>query len=348
VEGDPGKSQHPLESIAQEIPYGQNIFLLLRRLQGLFPDHPKVGSARRPRAEVHFLRQVADLRFAPSTLSGFSFETRDDRPFLRIDHHLPGLMGPQGALPLVFTDYILTRRRHHFDPTTEAFLNIFQHRFFSLLFRSWALNRKEVDLDTPSEGRICGYFGALIGMKEPSQRESDSIPWQAKWFFSGYFAGAPRNRDSLEALLKDFFEVNVVIRDFYGHWLKMPRECCSRLGEHPDTGTVGMSLVLGSRFFDRQLKFRICLGPMNYEAFQSFLPGSRNYQILMDWVRLFTRRELDWDLQLILKKEEIPPCIPGKGLQLGYNCWLTSKEPEKDVCDSVFQPDTTNALLNSN
>ncbi|MCB1825707.1 MAG: type VI secretion system baseplate subunit TssG, partial [Candidatus Competibacteraceae bacterium] len=40
-----------------------------------------------------------------------------------------------------------------------------------------------------------------------------------------------------------------------------------------------------------------------------------------------------WDVNLILRKEEVPPLRLGEGSQLGWTTWLTSQPPDRDVDD---------------
>jgi type VI secretion system protein ImpH len=80
--------------------------------------------------------------------------------------------------------------------------------------------------------------------------------------------------------------------------------------------------VLGSRVWDRQHKFRIHLGPLTLDQYESFLPGGTPLGKLVDWVRTYLCFELDWDVRLLLHQHEVPSVKLGGGQRLGWTSWL--------------------------
>ncbi len=77
------------------------------------------------------------------------------------------------------------------------------------------------------------------------------------------------------------------------------------------------------------------MGPMNLVEFQRILPGRRQTcgDALVAWVRNYIGDELFWDVNLILRKEEVPPLRLGEGSQLGWTTWLTSQPLDRDADD---------------
>ena len=73
------------------------------------------------------------------------------------------------------------------------------------------------------------------------------------------------------------------------------------------------------------------MGPMGLADFQRFLPGSDSLRRLVDWVRNYIGDELLWDVNLVLRKEEVPPLALGEGSRLGWTTWLNSQPPEHDA-----------------
>ena len=69
----PGQTADTIEYFRQleEAPYRYSFFKVLRRLEGLSADKPRLGKAVRPRDESIRLGQEPSLVFAPSTLSYF-------------------------------------------------------------------------------------------------------------------------------------------------------------------------------------------------------------------------------------------------------------------------------------
>ena len=53
------------------------------------------------------------------------------------------------------------------------------------------------------------------------------------------------------------------------------------------------------------------MGPMDLDRFTDFLPGGRSLTRLVDWVRNYVGFEFDWEVQLVLARDEVPGHPPG-------------------------------------
>jgi type VI secretion system protein ImpH len=243
------------------------------------------------------------------------------------------LFGPQGPLPLHLTEYARDRSRNHGDHTFACFADIFHHRMLCLFYRAWADAQPTVSFDRPETDRFHVYIGAPFGLGMPSLWNRDAAPDLAKLHYAGRLVGQTRNPEGLQAILADFFNLPVTIENFVGHWLPLSEASRCRLGETPSTGLLGVTAVIGERVWDCQYKFRIVFGPMALEEFQRFLPGSDSLRRLVAWVRNYVGDELLWDVNLILKREEVPPLQLGEGTQLGWTTWLTTQPLERDADD---------------
>ena len=87
-------------------PYAFDFFALMRRIDALSPNAPRLGRALRPSFEPVRLGQDPELDFAPAAIS--SHETSAHGP-PRIGVRFFGLFGPHGPLPLHLTDYARER-----------------------------------------------------------------------------------------------------------------------------------------------------------------------------------------------------------------------------------------------
>jgi len=61
-------------------------------------------------------------------------------------------------------------------------------------------------------------------------------------------------------------------------------------------------------FWDSQSKFRIKIGPVNLQEFKAFVPLGSAFRPTTDLLRLVAGPEFDFDLQLVVKAEEVPAC----------------------------------------
>lgn len=310
-------------------PYRYDFYQTLRHLECLFAEQPRWGSARRPVDEPVRFGQDPELSFAPAPLG--SFDTSGRRPRLQV--RLFGLFGPNGPLPMHLTEYARDRLQHAGDPTLCRFLDIFHHRFITLFYRAWAQAQPHVNRDRPKEDRFTVYVGSFLGVSPTAFRERDAVPDLAKFFHVGHLIRGVRNAEGLVQVLRHFFKVPVAVEEFVGCWLHLRPGQRTQLSSA--NATLGVAAVLGSRVWDRQSTFRIRLGPLTLEQYESFLPGGTRIRELVDWVRNYLCFELDWDVQLQLKAGEVPAAQLGKKHRLGWTTWLGRRRantPANDLC----------------
>lgn len=321
----------------QQHPYRYDFFQTMRRIETLFPNKPRYGAALRPMDEPVRLAQEPSLAFAPATLSSFQ-SAGDAAPYARMEVRFFGLLGPNGPLPLHLTEYARERLMHAGDRTFARFLDIFHHRYIAMFYRAWAQAQPTVSLDRPREDRYSSYVGSLLGLGTPTLRNRDAAPDFAKLFYAGLLARHVRNSDGLAALLSGFFRIPVRLEQFIGHWMTLPVGDRTRLGGA--AGSLGGGAMLGSRVWDRQHKFRICIGPLDLAQYESFLPGGTAIAKIVAWVRQYVNFELEWDLRLILRHQQVPQTRLGRYGRLGWTTWLGRREPRSvDVDDLRLSPE---------
>jgi type VI secretion system protein ImpH len=328
-----------LADLARE-PYRYDFYQTLRRIECLYGDKPRWGAALRPVDEPLRLGQDPDVAFAPAPLASFEFGKDGGPPRLQV--RLFGLLGPNGPMPIHITEYARHRLRHAGDPTLSRFMDLFHHRFIALFYRAWAQAQPHVNRDRPENDRFQVYIGSFMGIAPPSLRQRDTVPDLARLFHAGTLARHVRNADGLASIIRQFFRVPAAIEEFVGHWLKLaPSE---RTYLRRDGGALGAGAVAGARVWDHQSKFRIHLGPLTLAQYESFLPSTpRNrpgadrsgmlLRKLVDWVRFYLCFELDWDVRLRLKREEVPQLRLGASGQLGWTTWLGTRKAPTDAAD---------------
>jgi type VI secretion system protein ImpH len=317
-------------SALAETPYRFDFYQTLRRLECLHDQQPRWGRALRPVDEPVRLGQDPDLSFAPAPLA--SFETRPGRP-PRLQVRLFGLFGPNGPLPTHLTEYARDRLRHADDATLCRFLDVMQHRFIALFYRAWAQAQPAVNRDRPKDDRFTVFIGSFLGMSPAALRGRDTVPDLAKFFHVGALIRHVRNVEGLTHILQHFFRVPVRIEEFVGHWMSLSTRERTYLSS--ENAVLGSGAVLGGRLWDRQHKFRIHLGPLTLDQYESFLPGAQSLKKLVDWVRQYLCFELDWDVKLALDHREVPRLRLGRGQRLGLTTWVgrrRSETPADDLC----------------
>lgn len=301
-------------------PWRHDFYWTMRRIECHYTDRPRLGLGMRPVDEPVRVGQEPAMDFAPASLSGFKLNDKGLPP--RMEVRFFGLFGPNGPLPLHLTDYARERLLHHGDRGFARFADVFHHRLLLLFYRAWAQAQPTVSLDRPKDDRFASYVGSLFGIGSAPLQRRDEIPDNAKLYYAGLLVRQARNADGLQAFVQGYFGLPTRVEQFVAHWMALPPDQRTQLRREPDPGKqLGVGAVLGRRVWDRQHKFRIHLGPLTLAQYEQFLPGGKGLEPLVAAVRQYIGFELDWDVRLILRADQVPLGRLGPHSRLGWTSW---------------------------
>jgi type VI secretion system protein ImpH len=362
-----------------------------RSNQRVEPRRP-VGRDGGPNSEIVRFRVHQAVNFPASAIYDLQLARPDAPPVMTVT--FMGLTGPAGVLPRHYTELLMRLEREAKSAEKYAlrdWLDLFNHRLISLFHRAWEKYRfyvpyargeyartepdafttclySLVGLGTPTlRGRLCTSAWVERG-GQPQEQRLAKIEDLALLYYGGLLAQRPRSAVNLQALVSDYFQVPVAVRQFEGQWLRLDEPNQSRLGLEDGNSRLGIDCVVGERVWDIQSKIRLVLGPLTYEQFLEFLPDRSSgtgaspgehrrdagatgvadnrgqlrkaFFLLSHLVRLFVGPELDFDVQLILQAAEVPPCrLEGQaevGPRLGWNTWLGRHPQTHDARDAFF------------
>jgi type VI secretion system protein ImpH len=319
------------EHLLATAPHEFEFYQVMRLLEALHATKPRFGRSARPGDDVLRLAQEPSVTHAPSSLAGYE-RGRDGLPD-RLLVHFFGLFGTDGPLPLHLTEYAAERRRNHNDPTFGRFIDLFHHRALSLFYRAWADVRPTVSFDRPEQDRFGQYVASLIGLGTLGLRDRDAMPDLTKLHFAGHLSAQTKHAEGLASILSAFFTMPVRVDGFIASWLSLPASDYTRMGGGRATAGLGQSALLGARVWSRQDKFRIVFGPLSLRDYERLLPGGLSFHRLIPIVRNYAGDVLIWDVNLILKREEVPGTRLGQQGRLGWTTWLMPRRAETDAAD---------------
>lgn len=324
-----------LQRALQEHPEGFELFEALRWIECAHPDRPRLGRSARPSDDPVRLGETPSLAFAPRDIDRFEPGV-DGRP-PRLKNLVFGLFGPNAPMPLHLTEYALERSRNARDATLVAFADLFHHRLTSLFYRAWADAQPTVQSDRPGEDRFSLYMGALVGLSTPGLGDRDALPDQFKRHFAGRLLAQARNAEGLQRMLGHFFQVPVRVMEFVADWMKLPASAYLRLGSSETVASLGRTAVLGEYVWGAQQRFRIRIGPLSLDRFNGFLPGGETLRQLVAAVKTYVGEEKAWDVQLVLKRTEVPATRLGKTGRMGLSTWMGAPRLGADADQVVLK-----------
>lgn len=314
----------------EKAPYAHSFYQVLRFIDARSNLIKPIGRNALPRHEPIRMRQEPSMSFAPSNLT--KVERQPGKP-TTISILGFGLFGPNGPLPLHVTEYVHERIHHYKDHTHSAFADIFHHRLITLFYRAWADAQSTVSLDRQDDS-FSRHVASLISLGLDSLLQRDEINDHLKFYFAGHFARQSRNPEGLILILKNFFGVDVQLKEFIHQWIDLQPEHQIKLGEN--SLGLGQETILGSRIKDAQHKFRLVFGPLSREQYRSFFPNGKRSRELVSWVRQYIGIELAWDTQLVLDKNDIEGIRLGQTGSLGLESFLGHRAPERGHFDEVY------------
>lgn len=368
--GPRGSASAPLVDHLLATPHQFDFFQALRLLQLCAEsDGARIGHDAQPAAEVVRLRGWAASQFPPADICRLQTVNRgaDDPawPPYEMTVSLPGLYGPQGVLPPHYTQRIVAEVRHHHRQPLRDFLDLFNHRLWSLLYRAWEKYRLPVQFerfrkrrkesaaanDAPSEhDLLTRCLLAAVGLAGPWLGGRLAVSDDLFVDYSGAFSRFPRNASSLAALLNDTVGLPIEVRQFQGSWLVLAPEDRSALPSarlaNGLNNALGKTTIAGERVWSIQHRFRVRIGPVRWPQFQQFVPGAAGLVKLAQVVRQYVGLSLDFDIQVVLARDDVPELkldassgeVAG-GARLGISTWLLSRRPSCDKDEAVFQHD---------
>ncbi|MBX5230610.1 type VI secretion system baseplate subunit TssG [Rhizobium sp. NLR9b] len=317
-------------------PHAYDFFQVMRLIDAICSDRPRIGESSQPGLDRVRLGQQPTLAFPTRSIAHVN-EARENLP-ARISTYAFGLFGPNGPLPLHLTEFALFRQRNAADETFVRFTDIFHHRLASLFFRAWAESEPSVSHDRPQTDRFALQLGALAGFGMTSLHERDAMPDLAKLHFIGRLASLASNAEGLAAILAGFFKAPVEILEFIPKWIELPLSALCLLGRDPCTGTLGSTATAGARIKVYHHRFRIVIGPVSLAQYERLLPGACDLETFTAIIRNYLGDELDWEVTLVLTQNEVPKVLLGHTGRLGWTSWMGERCPPRDAADLTMMP----------
>ena len=314
-------------------PKSHHIFFAMRVLEAQLADTPRFGESRRPRQDKVRFGQDPDLGFPHSTIADFEQQTANAPA--KLSNLFFGFFGPHGPLPLHLTEYARSRKINNNDPTFAAFADMLMHRLMGLLYRAWVRGQPAAAFDRGDNSEIESKIAALGGHLGTHQRRRDSMPDLAKRHYAGLMSAGPKNAEGLVAVVNGFFSVKVELEEFVGDWLNLEPTDRWALG---GAGGLGETTCIGDRVWSNASKFRLRIGPLPLEEYKQFLPGTPALGRLRSIVRNYIGDELDWDVNLVLRGQDVPQAQLGASTQLGLTSWVGSEDHDPEVADLFITP----------
>ncbi len=293
-------STAPLPSISQRLRHEPYAFELLQALLLLEHERPHaapLGTGGAPAAEALRLRGPLTPRFFPSQIASLT-EDRDGTPVLSTP--VFGLGGPDGPLPYAYQEWLQECVRQK-NPAPTDFLDIFQHRLLSLLYRVLRKHRIALGFAPPSATPVETQLRALTGLLPKTLRHRLPLPDAAILTRAALFSGERRSLAGFALLTRSHFRLPARAEAYAGAWRVIPLASRSRLHPGGPNLRLGRDAVAGRRVWDEHAGIRLILGPLSAEHAARFLPDGVDHPPLAALAAFYFGPDLDCALTLLVR-----------------------------------------------
>ena len=322
-------------------------FQAIRLLERLAPDRAPVGQYAPPKSEVARFKVNQQLAFPASEIQRIEFKESGQA---EVTVNFMGLTGPQGVLPLYYTEFIRERFRQR-DTSTAGFFDVFNHRMISLFFQAWEKYRFPIAYERGDRDRFSHILLDLVGMGTPGLQRRLPIPDDSLIFYSGLLSSRHRPACGLANLISDYFDVPCDIQQFVGAWYPLNEDSLCVFEQADDLSEqLGVGAIVGDEVYDQQSAVRLIVGPLTLKQYRDFLPDGSAHTPLREMARFYAGPSMDFEVQLILAKEEVPASHTGLGdapypapgpyldeVQLGWTTWVKTKPRIADAYEAVLR-----------
>lgn len=263
----------------------QQIRLLLRGLRdGKKTDETLLDEAlhltstlslNAPEGDVESLSQAAPGE--PLTVTAF--------------HH--GLTGAMGALPSVYTEWLIERQYRYSDGSAKAFFDLFGHRLYCLDYLAWQKNHLYALAESTDSSPLNMAILALTGL-------TNEAPVPAMVNHAALFAAPVRSMVNLERWLSQLFAVPAQVIPFTGGWRSVSDEERCQLGNPQHR--LETAPMLGAARREAHAHFDVLLGPMSAESSRRFIPQGAAWQDLWARIRDYVGPVMDFSVSLLISR----------------------------------------------
>ena len=334
---DPIVITSELAEILRSNPWNFEFFQAVRVLERLHPEREPVGHFFAPRSEAVRFRAHASTVFPASEIQSLR-DADDERANMEVN--FMGLFGPLGVLPLYYTELIAERARVR-DTALIDFLNIFNHRMISLFYRAWEKYRFPVAYERGDPDQVARRLLDFIGLGTPGLQDRQKVTDNALIHYAGLLSQQPRCAANLESLLADYFDVPVEVEQFVGTWYKLDESTQFCMEEGVDVSEqLGIGAIVGDEVWDTQGRVRLRIGPLRMARYLDFLPTGTAYAPLRSLAEFCAGGEIDFEVQLILDRRDVPVCELGAegeaGPRLGWITWARTQPMDRDPGETIL------------
>ncbi len=266
--------------------------------------------------------------------------------YVRLTPAFMGLLGGQGVLPLHYTERIAEHQSlEKGDAEAEAaraFLDTFSNRSLALFYAAWRKYRLALQYQLDGQDAFLPLLLSLAGLGDGALRrrlsgnEDGAVLDESIAYFASSIRQRPASSVQLARVLSEYFGQHIVAEQFVGCWYDVPAAQQTILGS--DNAVLGTGAIAGARVWQRDLRLRLVVGPLDRAGFNGFLPGGLAARALRSMLAMFTGLSLEYEVELVLLAADVRNVrLAGEEGRLGWDAYLVEGLQTEDRRDVRYE-----------
>ncbi|CAG4895312.1 hypothetical protein R69919_02001 [Paraburkholderia gardini] len=295
---------------------------LCQLLEIQMPDHAGFGIRDTIEHEAVRFRPRPRTGFPAGEVASVEFDAGEEPSGTRapptVRTTFMGLYGVDAAMPSCMIDDIVLREEGH--EALEAFLDQFNHRFVTLLYRAWKKYRYPVGFRPGATDEHSRKLLSLAGFGWGEKPARAGLPDSRVLALLGLLIQRTRTSEGLAGVIALAVPgVEVRVDEFYPTFkaANKPHVLGSTGSDknRPDDGashtpgTLGAGYALGARVAYRGRAVRVTLRPAGAEQAHDLLPGAQLHGEVIAFLRLYVGTKADVFLRMEVSSRLVPPPI---------------------------------------
>ena len=268
---------------------------------------------------------------------------RGELKYVSLTPTFMGLLGGNGALPGHYTERIAAHQTYEKDEGPRAFIDTFSNRSLALFYEAWRKYRLELQYETGGKDRFLPLLLSLSGLGHGSLhnrlgKDGDGVLDESMGHFAAALRQRPASAAYMQRVLSEYFAVPLTIEQFVGCWYDVPREHQTVIGS--TNAILGAAAMVGERVWQRDLRLRLRIGPLDRADFEQFLPGAKAANALQKMLTMFTSVCLEYEVQLVLRAADVEGAslVSNRtGGRLGWDTFLNTRTELNDRTDVRYE-----------
>lgn len=324
--------------------YSFEFFRAVQLLQRLSADSTPVGELGPPQNEaIRFVHDIS-LQFHSSDITRIRPRViRAGNAFAEVETAFLGLTGAVSPLAVFMSEEVI-RAELADEKSLRAFYDVFHHRIISLLFRAWKKYRFHAGFRSDGTDAFTRRALSFVGVDADGAMPKQGLPATELLALAPLLAVRTRSSRTLKIILQRLIPGAFIdIESFVQRRVKLEHDQRVLLGVQ--NSTLSEDLTIGRRVTDRSGRFRVIIGPVEYNVFEALMPGGRYHAMLRKIVDQFSRGILEAELELRVAEDDSPRFRLGdrRGAILAHTTNLVSKRKKGMRARVVLSEDLAEA-----